>query len=72
MPYSLIGFYGIINENAAKYTHLTDDDISLLLEGMWEGTKILSHARKPGQTPRLLIKIDYKEKGYHIEITKHV
>jgi CRISPR-associated protein Csh2 len=66
VPYSLIGFYGIINENAAKYTHLTDDDISLLLEGMWEGTKNLISRSKAGQTPRLLIKIDYKEKGYHI------
>ena len=38
----------------------------LLLEGMWEGTKNLISRSKAGQTPRLLIKIDYKEKGYHI------
>ena len=33
LPYSLISFYGIINENAAKHTHLTEDDANLLLEG---------------------------------------
>src|SRR5208337_1878041 len=26
LPYSLIGFYGIVNENAAKTTQLTNDD----------------------------------------------
>ena len=36
LPYSLISFYGIINENAAKHTKLCEDDISLLLEAMWK------------------------------------
>lgn len=66
VPYSLIGFYGIINENAAQHTMLTEDDIQLLLEGIWEGTKNLISRTKMGQTPRLLIKIDYKESCYHI------
>ena len=39
LPYSLICFYGIINENAAKETKLTEDDVKLLLDGMWNGTK---------------------------------
>ena len=56
----------IINENAAKHTRLADDDISLLLEGMWQGTKNLISRSKAGQMPRLLIKIDYNENGFHI------
>jgi len=66
LPYSLICFYGIINENASKYTHLTEDDVKLLLEGLWNGTKNLISRSKVGQMPRLLLRIIYKEKNYHI------
>jgi len=64
LPYSFICFYGIINENAAKHTKLTDDDIKLLMEGLWEGTKNLISRTKVGQMPRLLLKVDYKEPGF--------
>jgi len=66
LPYSLICFYGIINENAAKETKLTEDDVKLLLDGMWNGTKNLLTRSKAGQTPRLLLKVNYKEDNYHI------
>jgi CRISPR-associated protein Csh2 len=66
LPYSLICFYGIINENAAQYTKLAEDDISLLLEAMWNGTKNLISRSKVGQMPRLLLKVNYKEQNYHI------
>ena len=66
LPYSLICFYGIINENAAQHTHLTENDISLLLDGMWNGTKNLISRSKAGQMPRLLLRVNYKEKNYHI------
>ncbi len=66
LPYSLILFYGIVNENAAIHTKLTEEDIKLLLEAIWNGTKNLISRSKVGQTPRLLLKINYKEKNYHI------
>lgn len=66
LPYSLISFYGIINENAATHTHLTDDDINLLLEGIWNGTKSLISRTKAGQVPRLLLKVNYSKENYHI------
>ncbi|NMC10974.1 MAG: type I-B CRISPR-associated protein Cas7/Csh2 [Methanothrix sp.] len=66
LPYSLILFYGIINENAAKHTHLTDDDIKLLLDGTWNGTKSLISRTKAGQVPRLLLKVNYCRENYHI------
>ncbi|PKP54592.1 MAG: type I-B CRISPR-associated protein Cas7/Csh2 [Candidatus Altiarchaeales archaeon HGW-Altiarchaeales-3] len=66
LPYSLISFYGIINENAAKHTNLTEGDVNLLLEGMWDGTKNLISRSKAGQMPRLLLKVNYKEDNYHI------
>jgi len=66
LPYSLILFYGIINENAAKHTHLTEDDVKLLLEGTWNGTKSLISRTKAGQVPRLLLKVNYSKENYHI------
>ena len=66
LPYSLILFYGIINENAAKHTNLTEDDIKLLLDGIWNGTKSLISRTKAGQVPRLLLKINYSKENYHI------
>jgi CRISPR-associated protein Csh2 len=66
LPYSLIGFYGVVNENAAKHTKLTNSDVDLLMDALWNGTKNLISRSKVGQMPRLLMKINYKEKNYHI------
>ncbi len=70
LPYSLIAFHGIINENAAKHTNLTTEDVNLLLEAMWEGTKNLISRSKFGQMPRLLLKVDYKDNFYIGELHK--
>jgi CRISPR-associated protein Csh2 len=71
LPYSLICFYGVINENAAKDTKLTEDDVELLLDGIWNGTKNLITRSKVGQIPRLLLQVIYKEKNYHIGELDH-
>ncbi len=49
LPYSLIGFYGVVNENAAKHTNLTEEDVSDLKKAMWNGTKGLISRSKFGQ-----------------------
>lgn len=66
LPYSLISFYGIINENAAKETNLSDDDVDLLMDGIWNGTKNLISRSKFGQLPRFLMQIEYNENNYFI------
>lgn len=66
LPYSLICFYGIINENAAKSTGLTEEDINDLLDGIWNGTKNLITRSKIGQTPRFLLRVIYRENNFHI------
>lgn len=71
LPYSLICFYGIVNENAAKHTNLTEGDIDLMLEAMWNGTKNLITRSKVGQMPRLLLQVIYKENNYHIGELDH-
>jgi CRISPR-associated protein Csh2 len=73
LPYSLICFYGIANENAAKSTGLKNKDVDLLMEGIWNGTKNLITRSKFGQVPRLLLRIEYNEENYHIgELDKHI
>ncbi|KAA5805911.1 type I-B CRISPR-associated protein Cas7/Csh2 [Thermoanaerobacterium thermosaccharolyticum] len=75
LPYSLISFYGIVNENAAKNQNipLTDEDIDLMLEAMWNGTKNLMSNSKMGHMPRFLLQVVMKEKNYQIgELNKRI
>jgi CRISPR-associated protein Csh2 len=75
LPYSLIAFYGIVNENvaASQGIDLTEQDILYLLEGLWNGTKNLISTSKAGQMPRLLIQVVYKEKNFHMgELDKRI
>jgi CRISPR-associated protein Csh2 len=71
LPYSLIAFYGVINENAAIDTKLTNDDVEMLLDGIWNGTKNLITRSKVGQIPRVLLQVIYKEKSFHVGELDH-
>lgn len=59
LPYALIAFYGIVNQQAAKTTKLTSDDAEKLYESIWYGTKNLITRSKLGQRPLLLLLVDY-------------
>ena len=61
VPYALIAFYGVANEYAARTTQLTEEDLALMQEAMWKGTKDLIMRSKFGQMPRLLLRLVYKE-----------
>ena len=60
ITYGLIAFHGVVNETAAKYVRATEEDINMLMDGIWSGTKNLLTRSKKGHMPRLLVKIDYK------------
>ena len=66
VPYSIIGFYGVVNENAANETKLNQNDVELLLDGIWNGTKNLISRSKFGQLPRFLLQIEYDENNFFI------
>ncbi len=59
LPYALISAYGIVNEIAAQTTELSEDDVSLLFEGLWKGTESLISRSKMGHQPLLLLVISY-------------
>lgn len=66
LPYSLISFYGVVNEKAAEFTRMTEDDLSFLLDAIWNGTKNLISRSKVGQQPRVLLHVVYGQDGFHI------
>lgn len=65
LPYACIGVYGVINEIAARTTNMTENDRSLLLEGLWHGLMDMISRSKFGHLPLMLIHIRYKD-GYRI------
>jgi len=73
LPYSLISFYGIVNENSAKSTGLSDADVEELKIAMWDGTKNLISRSKFEHNPKLLIEIKYKKNNFFIgELDKYI
>ena len=59
LPYALISAYGVVNEVAAQTTDLSEEDVSLLLEGLWKGTESLISRSKMGHQPLLLLVLRY-------------
>ncbi|MBN1216332.1 MAG: type I-B CRISPR-associated protein Cas7/Csh2 [Candidatus Lokiarchaeota archaeon] len=60
IPFALIKFYGIINEQLAIETKLTKEDIDKLDQSIWKGTLNLQSRSKVGHKPRLYIRVIYK------------
>lgn len=63
IEYGLFATSAIANENAARFTGLTDADQELFLQALWRGTRD-RHTRSKNQVPRLLIDIEYN-KPFH-------
>jgi len=66
IQYGLIGFHGVINENAGIFTNLSVNDINILYDAMWNGTKNLLSKSKKGHMPRLLLEVKYSEPYFFI------
>jgi CRISPR-associated protein Cas7/Csh2 subtype I-B len=58
IEYGLFATSAIANENAARFTGITNDDHELFLKALWRGTRD-RHTRSKNQVPRLLIDIEY-------------
>jgi CRISPR-associated protein Csh2 len=66
LPYSLIRFHGIVNENNAEETGLTYDDVHRLADGIWNGTKSLITHSKMEHKPQMLLLVEYEANNFHI------
>lgn len=66
LPYALIAFYGIVNQQAAETTEMTVADAEALYEGIWYGTKNLITRSKIGQRPLLMLLVEYSDPKAYI------
>lgn len=67
IDYALMRFHSLINEHNAAETYCGEDDIELLEDGLWDGTKNETiTSSKMGHHPRLLIRVQYDTDNYQI------
>lgn len=67
LAYALLRFHGVIDEHAAADTRLTEDDVDLLEEALWQGLRSQTNtSSKRGHEPRLLLRVEYDQDAYHI------
>jgi CRISPR-associated protein Csh2 len=72
LPYACIGTYGIVNEVAAETSHLTKEDVDLLLEGVWNGTKNLISRSKMGHQPLFLMRLRHQDQRHIGDLASQV
>jgi CRISPR-associated protein Csh2 len=65
LPYALICAYGVVNENAARETGMSQSDLTSLFTALWQGTADLNTHSKIGHSPLLLMVVQ-NEPGYKL------
>lgn len=71
IKYGLIAFDGLVNENTARHSKATMEDLKILMKALWWGTKELNTTSK-NQKPVLLLKVDYKPDFYLGELSSYL
>lgn len=66
LHYALIAFYGTVNENVAQKTGLSEKELVLLQDGLWNGTINLNTRSKGEHRPRLLLRVEWKAGNFHM------
>jgi CRISPR-associated protein Csh2 len=67
IKYGLFPFYGLVDENGAKSTRLSENDVQRLDTLCWRALKNQTMSRsKLGQEPRLYIRVEFADESYHI------
>lgn len=59
--YSLLAFNGTVNRFAAQTSGLTDDDLALFREALWDSIPALPTRSKLNQYPKLYVEVVYKD-----------
>ena len=67
IKYGYFRFHGLVNENAADTTRLSDDDVCALDQAVWRGIKNQTNSRaKMGQEPRVYLRVEYADENFHL------
>jgi len=67
IKYGIFPFWGLVDDNAAESTQLTQADVERLDTLCWRALKNQTTSRsKLGQEPRLYLRAEYESENYHI------
>lgn len=67
VQYAIFPFYGVVNEEAASDTNLSEDDVRMLDSTLWKSIKNQTITRsKIGQEPRLYMRVEHEQDSYQI------
>ncbi|APE95700.1 type I-B CRISPR-associated protein Cas7/Csh2 [Halodesulfurarchaeum formicicum] len=67
IKYGIYPFWGLVDNNGAKSTNLSQEDVERLDTLCWRALKNQTTSRsKLGQEPRLYLRVEYKEGNYHV------
>lgn len=67
IKYGIFPFYGIVDNNNATATNLSQEDVERLDTLCWRALKNQTTSRsKLGQNPRLYLRVEYEQSNYHI------
>lgn len=67
IKYGIFPFYGLVDNNGATSTKLSEEDVERLDTLCWRALKNQTTSRsKLGQEPRLYVRVEYNEADYHI------
>lgn len=67
IKYGIFPFWGLVDNNGAKSTNLSEEDVERLDTLCWRALKNQTTSRsKLGQEPRLYLRVEYKEGDYHV------
>jgi CRISPR-associated protein Csh2 len=67
IKYGIFPFWGLVDNNGAESTQLTQEDVKRLDTLCWRALKNQTTSRsKLGQEPRLYLRVEYEEGNYHI------
>jgi CRISPR-associated protein Csh2 len=73
IKFGIYKFHGMVNENAARSTLLSEDDVRMLDSLHWRALKNQTHTRsKIGQEPRLYVRVEYSEDSYQYGDLHHL
>jgi CRISPR-associated protein Csh2 len=61
IPYGIFAIYGAVNKNAARLAMLTEDDLVLFYEALYDGVNALHSRSKFGSRSLMLLEVVYKE-----------
>lgn len=66
IKYGIFPFHGLVDENGAVDTNLSETDVERLDTLCWRALKNQTISRsKVGQEPRLYVRVEYETPGYH-------